>query len=69
MDPSSILSGWTGSATSVTLHLNNVGGGDTVTVFDSANTAQLNLGSVDLSRTGYTSANRDLHQLDDDDER
>ena len=56
MDPSSILSGWTGSATSVTLRLNNVGGGDTVTVFDSANTSQLNLGSVDLSRTGYTTA-------------
>ena len=56
MDPNSILSGWTGSATSVTLHLNNVGGGDTVTVFDSANTSQLNLGSVDLSRAGYTTA-------------
>ncbi len=58
IDPSSILSGWTGSATSVTLHLNNVTGGDTVTVFDSANLMQLNLGTVDLSRPGYTGGNR-----------
>ena len=58
MDPNSILLGWTGSATPVTLHLNNVAGGDTVTIFDSANALQLNLGSVDLSRTGYTSGDR-----------
>ncbi|MEO8425369.1 MAG: hypothetical protein ABI595_15845, partial [Actinomycetota bacterium] len=57
IDPNSILSGWTGGATSVTLHLNNAGGGDTVTVFDSTNTFQLNLGTVDLGRPGYTSAN------------
>ncbi len=58
IDPSSILSAWTGSATLVTLHLNNVGGGDTVTIFDSANTTQLNLGIVGLGRAGYTSSDR-----------
>lgn len=58
IDPSSILFGWTGSAASATLHLNDVGGGDTVTIFDSANTTQLNLGIVDLGRPGYTGSDR-----------
>jgi hypothetical protein len=56
IDPNSILSGWTGSASLVTLHLNNIAGGDTVTVFNAANTLQLNLGNADLARPGYTGA-------------
>ncbi len=52
MDPSSIMAGWDGSATSVTLRLTNNGGGDRVTVFNGA--AQLNLGTVNLGRTDYT---------------
>lgn len=56
MDPNSILAGWTGAATTVTLRVNNAGGGDTVTVFDAGNTVQLNLGTVNLIRTGYVAA-------------
>ena len=58
IDPNSILALWTGASTLVTLHLNNVGGSDTVTIFNSANTAQLPLGSVALGGTDYVSGNR-----------
>lgn len=59
IEPNSILSGWTGSSTSVVVRLNDGGlGNDTVTIYNSANTAQLPLGSVSLARTDYTSANR-----------
>jgi len=58
IDPNSILAGWTGSATSVVVRVNNGGlGNDTVTVFNSANTTQLPLGSVNLARIDYTTAN------------
>ena len=58
MDPNSILSGWTGASTPVTLHLNDGGAGsDTVTIFDSTNATQLPLGSVNLARTDYVTAN------------
>jgi hypothetical protein len=58
IDPNTILSGWTGTSTSVVLRLNDGGGGnDTVTIFNSTNTTQLNLGSVSLARTDYCSAN------------
>jgi hypothetical protein len=58
IDPNSILSGWSGSSTSVVLRLNNGAGSnnDTVTVFNSTNATQLPLGSVNLGRTDYTSA-------------
>jgi hypothetical protein len=52
MDPSSIMAGWDGSATSVTLRLTNNAGGDRVTVFNG--TTQLSLGTVNLGRTDYT---------------
>jgi hypothetical protein len=57
IDPNSILAAWTGASTNVTVHLNNVSGGDTVTIFDSAKASQLPLGTINLNRTGYTSAN------------
>jgi hypothetical protein len=59
IDPSSILSGWSGSSTSVVVRLNNGSGSnnDTVTVFNSTNVTQLQLGSVNLGRTDYTGAN------------
>lgn len=59
IDPNSILSGWSGSSTSVVLRLNNGAGSnnDTVTVYNAANSTQLPLGSVNLGRTDYTSAN------------
>jgi hypothetical protein len=58
IEPISILAGWTGASTSVTLRLNNVAGSDTVTVFNSGNTVQLPFGTVTLGRTDYTGANR-----------
>jgi predicted ribosomally synthesized peptide with SipW-like signal peptide len=57
MDPDSILAGWTGSSTNVVVHLDTNGSNDTVTVYDNANTTQLKLGSIALSRN-YTIANR-----------
>ena len=59
MDPNTILAGWTGTSTSVVVRLTDGGlGNDTVTIFNAANTTQLNLGSVSLGRTDYCSANR-----------
>jgi hypothetical protein len=57
MDPSTILAGWDGtSPASVTLRLLNAngGGGDRVQVWDATNTTQLDLGTVRLGSTGYT---------------
>jgi hypothetical protein len=57
IDPSSILSGWNSGSTSVVVRLNNNGtNNDTVTVYNSTNTTQLSLGSVNLGRTDYTSS-------------
>ena len=58
MEPVSFLAGWTGAATSVTVRLNNVGAGDTITIFNAGNTAALPFGTVSLGRTDYTAANR-----------
>jgi hypothetical protein len=55
-DPNSILTGWSGSATSVVVRLNNATN-DTVTIFNSTNTTQLPLGSISLGRSDYTTAN------------
>jgi len=59
IDPNSILSGWSGAATNVVLRLNNGSGSanDTVTIYNATNATQLPLGSVNLGRTDYTSAN------------
>ena len=56
IDPNSILSGWSGSATNVVVRLNNATN-DTVTIFNSTNATQLPLGSVSLGRSDYTTAN------------
>jgi hypothetical protein len=58
LEPVSILAGWDGTATPVTLRLNQVAGSDTVTIFNTGNTAQLPLGTVTLGRTDYTTVNR-----------
>ena len=55
-DPNSILAGWSGASTSVVVRLNN-GTNDTVAIFNAANATQLPLGSVNLGRTDYTTAN------------
>ena len=57
MDPNSILSGWTGTGTTVTLRLIDGGAGnDSVQIWDAANTTQLPLGSVNLGDTGHVTA-------------
>ncbi len=57
MDPNSILAGWTGSATNVTVRMaNGTGqGNDSLTVWNEANKSQLALGSVNLGRNDYVS--------------
>lgn len=59
IDPNSVLAGWSGSATSVVVRLTNGTGSnnDALTVFNATNSTQLPLGSVNLGRTDYTSAN------------
>ncbi len=58
MDPDAILAGWTGTAQTVTLQLNKGAVSDTVTIFDSATSAQLPFGSVTLGGTNYVAASR-----------
>lgn len=56
IDPDSILSGWTGASTNVTVRITNATN-DSLAVWDTANTTQLPLGSVNLANGGYVSAN------------
>jgi hypothetical protein len=56
IDPSSILSGWSGAATNVVVRITN-SGNDTLTVFNAANATQLPLGSVSLGRNDYVTTN------------
>lgn len=57
VDPTSILSGWDGGATSVTLRVNDNGllgsGNDSVQIYNAANNAVLPLGTIDLGRNDY----------------
>jgi chitinase len=53
--PASILAGWTGAATAVTVRFDN-GNPDVMTIFDAANTAQIALGSF-TSGKKYVTAN------------
>jgi len=46
IDPESILAGWTGASTSVVVRFTDSAGNDTYAIWNAANTAQLNLGSV-----------------------
>jgi hypothetical protein len=53
-DPNSILSGWDGSSTTVTVRFVNgliLFGNDVLRVYDSSNSTQLPLGTVDLGRS------------------
>jgi hypothetical protein len=56
IEPDSILAGWTGSSTNITVRLNNTNP-DTLQVWNSANTAQLPFGSLNLAGS-YANANR-----------
>jgi hypothetical protein len=57
IDPQSILAGWTGAATNVVVRINNTAT-DTVLIYNSTNTTQLPIGSVNLARADYVGANR-----------
>ncbi len=61
IEPMSILAAWTNpsSSQSVTVRINDGGAGnDTLLVYNSGNTAQLPIGSVNLGRTDYVTVNR-----------
>lgn len=55
IDANSILPGWTGASTTVTVRLVSQGGGDRITVFDPSNTTETSLGFVRLSSSNYVS--------------
>jgi|tagenome__1003787_1003787.scaffolds.fasta_scaffold20934728_1 hypothetical protein len=55
VEPCSVLAGWDGTSTSVTVRLTNNGNNDTLTVWNAANTTQLNLGSI-AAGANYVSA-------------
>ena len=56
IDPESILADWTGASTDVTVRVNQAGGSDTLQIWNTANGAQLPLGTVTLGRTDYVTA-------------
>lgn len=57
MDPDSILAGWNGTATTVTVRLVQNPASDRVQIFDAANATLLPLGTLRLQRTDYAVAN------------
>ena len=59
IDPNSVLAGWTGTSTAVTLRVGNSASNDIVTVRNAANTAALTLGGTTLAGN-HVSANRDF---------
>lgn len=64
MDPNSILSGWTGPATNVVVKITDGGvGNDVLTIWNSAYSSQLPLGSVNLGRTDYVSSVQEFGKL------
>jgi len=56
MEPVSILAGWSGASTTVTVRLVQNGTSDRVQVWNAANTTQLPFGTIRLQRTDYTTA-------------
>ena len=58
IDPNSVLAGWTGAVTNVVVRANNnTPTNDQLLIFNSTNASQLPLGTVNLGRTDYTTAN------------
>ncbi len=55
IDPTSVLSGWNGAATSVRMRFTNSGSNDSITVYDSTGATQLGMGSV-ATAGNYVSA-------------
>ncbi len=56
IDPESILAGWTGASTAITVRFTNSSNNDSVAVWNGANSAQLPVGSVVLNGN-FVSAN------------
>lgn len=56
IDPESIVSGWDGGTMTVTVRIQNQGGGDLVQVRNAANSAGIPAGSTVLPSTAYVSA-------------
>jgi hypothetical protein len=56
-EANSILAGWSGAATSVVVRLNQVAAADTVTIYSATNATLLPLGTINLGRTDYATAN------------
>jgi hypothetical protein len=62
MNPASIVSGWTGTALNVTIHLDRSGNGDVfLTVKDGSDATALNMGSVDLGRSDLLASTGTKH--------
>jgi hypothetical protein len=58
VDANSVLSGWGGAATNVVVRIdNNVPMNDRVAIYNATNATQLPLGTIDLGRNDYVSAN------------
>jgi hypothetical protein len=55
IEPCSVLANWDGTSTNVTVRITNTGNNDPVTIWDAANTTQLNLGSI-AAGANYVSA-------------
>ena len=55
IDPQSVLAGWTGASTNVVVRITDNASVDSVTVWNSANTVQLSLGSTNLAENYVTS--------------
>jgi hypothetical protein len=58
MDPGSFLAAWDGTATNVTLRLNQNAGSDQVQIWNAANAAQLPFGTVSLGANHINGQNR-----------
>jgi len=53
VEPISILPGWNGTATTVTVRVVQAGGSDRLQIWNAGNTAQLPFGTIRLNRTDY----------------
>jgi hypothetical protein len=62
IDPQSVLAGWTGNATSVTVEVVNQQGqvGDNITIRNAADTADLPLGAIEMRIRDYVTASTDF---------
>jgi hypothetical protein len=56
LDTYSLLANWTGTATTVQVHIVQQGGGDRLQVWDAAGTTQLPFGTINLGRTDWTAS-------------